>query len=103
MKGAVIMVGEKRREERIKVEVPVLLLNSIGITRNINGFAIYFVTEQFLPLGCPVNYLVRLDHDCLDRPLHLHCRGYVLRVEAAGDKFGITATGIHRAGFFSCP
>jgi len=101
-KGAVAMGEEKRREERIKLEVPVMLLTGVGMSRDISGSAIYFETEQFLPRGCPVNFLVRLDHDCLDSPLHLHCRGLVMRVDAAGEKFGIVASGIERSGYFSC-
>jgi len=98
------MMGEdRRREKRIKIEAPVMLLSGMGMSRNISGSAIYFVTEQFLPPGCPINFFVRLDHDSLDKPLHLQCRGLVLRVDVAGEKFGIAASGIHRGGYFSCP
>ena len=72
------MDTEKRREERVKLEVPVMLLTSMGMSRDISGSAIYFETEQFLPRGCPVNFMVCLDHDCLDKPLHLDCRGMVM-------------------------
>jgi hypothetical protein len=97
------MSEERRREKRIKIEAPVMLLNGMGISRDISGSAIYFVTEHFLPPGCPVNFFVRLDHDCLEKPLHLQCHGRVLRVEMAGEKFGIAASGIHRGGYFSYP
>ena len=98
------MMGEdRRREKRIKIEAPVMLLSGMGMSRNISGSAIYFVTEQFLPPGCPINFFVRLDHDSLDKPLHLQCRGLVLRVDVAGEKFGRAASGIHRGGYFSCP
>jgi len=97
------MGEERRREKRIKIEAPVMLLSGMGMSRNISGSAIYFVTEQFLPPGCPINFFVRLDHASLDKPLHLQCRGLVLRVDVAGEKFGIAASGIHRGGYFSCP
>ena len=97
------MGEERRREKRIKIEAPVMLLSGMGMSRNISGSAIYFVTEQFLPPGCPINFFVRLDHDSLDKPLHLQCRGLVLRVDVAGENFGIAASGIHRGGYFSCP
>jgi len=86
------MDEEKRREERIRLEVPVMLANGMGISRDISGSAIYFVTEQFLPSGSPVNFSVRLDHACPGKPLRLDCRGQVLRVEASGEKFGIAAS-----------
>jgi hypothetical protein len=97
-KGAVIMDEEKRREERIRLEVPVMLANGTGMSRDISGSAIYFVINQFIPPGSPINFFVRLEHECLDRPLHLQCHGFVLRVEAAGEKFGIAASGIHLGG-----
>jgi len=50
------------------------------------------VTEQFLLPGSPVNFLVRLEHACPGKPLQLDCRGHVLRVEAAGEKYGIAAS-----------
>ena len=86
------MHEEKRREERIRLEVPVMLTNGMGMSRDISGSAIYFVTEQFLPPGSPVNFLVRLEHACPGNPLQLDCRGHVLRVEAAGEKYGIAAS-----------
>ena len=86
------MDEEKRREERIRLEVPVMLANGVGMSRDISGSAIYFVTEQFLPPGSAVNFSVRLDHACPGKPLQLDCRGQVLRVEAAGEKFGIAAS-----------
>ena len=96
------MGGERRREERIKLEVPVLLLTGEGLSRDISSSSIFFVTEHFLPVGCPVNFLVCFDHECLDRPLRLHCHGLVLRVEMLGNSFGIVASGIDRSGYFSC-
>jgi hypothetical protein len=97
------MGEEKRREERLKLEVPVMLLTGMGMSRDINSSAIYFVTEQFLPRGCPVTFRMRLDHACVDKPLYLDCRGRVLRVEESGEKFGIVASGIILAGYFSPP
>ena len=96
------MGEEKRREERIRLEVPIVLLTGEGMTRDISSSAIYFLSEHFLPVGCPLNFILCFDHDCLERPLRLHCRGLVLRVEAVGDKFGIAASGIERSGYFSC-
>ena len=86
------MDDEKRREERLRLEVPVMLANGMGMSRDISGSAIYFVTEQFLPPGSSVNFSVHLDHACPGKPLQLDCRGEVLRVEAAGKKFGIAAS-----------
>ena len=87
-----IVDEEKRREERIRLEVPVMLVNGMGVSRDISASAIYFLSDEFLPPGKPVNFLVRLDHACPGKPLQLDCRGQVLRVEAAGEKFGIAAS-----------
>jgi len=100
-KGAAVMGEDRRREERVKLAVPVLLLTSRGVSRDISSSAIYFETEQFLPRGCPVNFMVHLEHACFDRPLHLDCRGLVMRVEEVGGKFGIAAS-IQMSRYFSC-
>ena len=86
------MDEEKRREERIRLEVPVMLVNGMGMSRDISASAIYFLTDEFLPPGNPVNFLVRLDHACPGKPLQLDCRGQVLRVEEEGEKFGIAGS-----------
>lgn len=83
---------EKRREERFRLEVPVSLPNGTGISRDISGSAIYFITEDFLPLGSHINFSIRLDHACPGKALQLDCRGQVLRVEATGKRFGIAAS-----------
>jgi len=86
------MEKEKRGEERIRLEVPVLLANGTGVSRDISGSAIYFVTEHALSPGRTVTFSVHLDYACPGKPVQLDCRGQVLRVEAAGGKFGIAAS-----------
>jgi hypothetical protein len=97
------MGEEKRREKRTNFIAPVMLLTGKGISQNFNSSDIYFVTEKFLPPGCPINFMVLLEHASLDKPLQLHCRGLVLRVEEVGKKFGIVASGLLFAGYFTCP
>jgi hypothetical protein len=83
---------DKRREERIRLEAPVLLASGTGISRDISNSGIYFLTEQSLPLGGAVNFSVQLDYACPGKPLKLECRGEVLRVEEAGAQFGVAAS-----------
>jgi hypothetical protein len=87
------MVGTrgKRCEERIRVELPVLLASGRGVSRDISASGIYFLTEQNLTPGDIVNFSVQLDYACPGTLLKLACRGEVLRVEPADDQFGVAA------------
>jgi hypothetical protein len=85
------MNQEKRREERIRLEAPVLLANGRGVSRDISASGIYFLTEQSLKPGGVFNFSVQLDYACPGKPLKLDCQGEVLRVETAGEQFGVAA------------
>lgn len=86
------MLEDKRREERIDLELPVTLANGEGISRNISGSAIYFVTDQKLLTGGGIDFSINLNYICPGMQLHLECRGQVLRIEPTGEKFGIVAS-----------
>jgi hypothetical protein len=83
---------EKRREERFRLEVPVVLANGTGVSRDISTSAVYFVTDQPLAAGSSIHFSMHLDYVCPGKPLQFECRGEVLRVEEAGEKFGVAAS-----------
>jgi len=86
---------EKRHEERFALEVPVMLENGRGISRDISQSGIYFVTDQPLAPGGVVKFSVKFDHIRPGKPIQLDCQGSVLRVEAAGEKLGVAASISH--------
>lgn len=83
---------EKRRAERIHLEAPVMLANGSGLSRDISESGIYFVTDQHLAPGSVINLTVHLDFICPGKRLHFDCRGEILRVEQAGDQYGVAAS-----------
>lgn len=83
---------ENRREERFMLEMPVLLEGGIGISRDISESGIYFVTDQALTPGGVVKFSVKLDHIQAGKPVRLDCQGKVLRIEPAGEQFGVAAS-----------
>ena len=82
----------KRHEERFLMEVPVILEGGMGLSRDISGSGIYFVTDQPLIPGGSVKFSVKLKHVRPGKPVRLDCQGQVLRVEAAGEKLGVAAS-----------
>jgi hypothetical protein len=82
---------DQRREERFLLEVPVMLENGIGMTRDISTSGIYFTTDQPLAEGGTVKFSVKLEHIRPGKPIRLDCQGQVLRVEAVGEKHGVAA------------
>ena len=87
-----LVIEEKRRAERIPLEAPVLLANGSGVSRDMSESGIYFVTDQHLAPGSVVNLKVHLDFICPDKRVQFDCQIEVLRVEKAGDKFGVAAS-----------
>lgn len=86
------VIQENRREERILLEMPVLLEGGTGLSRDISQSGIYFVTDQALTPGGAVKFSVKLDHIRTGKPIRLDCQGKVLRIEPAGEKFGVAAS-----------
>lgn len=86
------VIQENRREERFMLEMPVLLESGMGISRDISESGIYFVTDQPLIPGGVVKFSVKLDHIQTGKPVRLDCQGRVLRIEPAGEKFGVAAS-----------
>ena len=69
-----------------------MLESGMGLSRDISGSGIYFVTDQSLTPGGTVKFSVKLDHIRPGKPVRLDCQGQVLRVEAAGAKLGVAAS-----------
>ena len=69
-----------------------MLEGSVGLSRDISGSGIYFVTDQPLAPGGSVQFSVKLNHVRPGKPVRLDCQGQVLRVEAAGAKLGVAAS-----------
>lgn len=85
-------IQEKRHEERFMIEMPVMLENGMGTSRDISESGIYFMTDQPLKPGGVLKFSVRLDHVRPGKAVRLDCQGQVLRIERAGERFGVAAS-----------
>lgn len=74
------------------IEMPVMLENGMGVSRDISQSGIYFMTEKLLQPGAVVSFSVKLSHIRPGKPVQLDCEGRVLRVEPAGGRLGVAAT-----------
>lgn len=84
--------SEKRRTIRRKAKFPVVLEKGKGITRDFSSSGIFFETDKSFTPGQTINFTIVLEYVDPDRPVHLKCRGAIVRVEDKGNKLGIAAT-----------
>lgn len=82
----------KRSAKRVRVEVPVLLDNGSGVTRDVSQAGVFFFTDQAFAPGTTFSFVLELDHVFPGEPVFLHCTGEVVRVEEAGEKKGVAAS-----------
>ena len=84
--------SDKRREDRIPIEVQVTLEAGMGLTRDVSRSGIYFLTAQAIDPGSLVRFSIRLDHIRAGKPIQLDCQGQVLRIEKSSDQYGVAAS-----------
>ena len=83
---------QKRSAPRYRLEVPVVLDEGTGVTRDISSSGIYLKTRELLVPGDCVRFSFVLEFVVPDGPLHFNCKGRVLRVEKIGDEYGVAST-----------
>lgn len=82
----------KRTAQRTRVEVPVILDNGQGVTRDISLSGIYLKTSTVFAPGDTIRLTLELEYAIPDEPLQFQCVGRVVRVEKLGDGYGIAST-----------
>ncbi len=82
----------KRGAQRTKVEVPVVLENGNGVTRDISTTGIYLKTTQVFEPGELVKLTLALEYAVPDGPMQFTCVGRVVRVEKLDEGYGIATT-----------
>lgn len=78
---------EKRREERVRANLPVNVGVTTGITRDVSATGMYFETDASYAVGSTVS--VALDIDTPQGRMLFKCRGEILRIERQGKKVGV--------------
>lgn len=79
----------KRSAKRIRVEMPVHLNQGAGVTRDVSQSGVFFFTDQTFAPGTTFNFVLELDCVSPGKPVFLHCRGEVVRVEEGGERLGV--------------
>jgi len=82
---------EKRQAIRRRGAFPVNLESTRGITRDFSSSGIFFETDQSFAPGHTINFTIVLEYVDPGRPVHLKCRGKIVRVESRDHKLGIAA------------
>ena len=83
--------AEQRAVQRISLEVPIMVGDTSGTTRNISGNGIYFVTEEPFSADENIQFSLALDYVVPGKLLQFACQGRVVRVESLGEQYGIAA------------
>lgn len=76
-------MGERRRENRFNLSLPVELKDGKGTTRDISSSGVFFETTEDRPVGDIIDLCVAF-HDST-----IQCKGRVVRVEKFNDNFGV--------------
>ena len=82
---------ENRRTIRHRGAFPVKLESAHGVTRDFSSSGIFFETDQSFAPGHTIEFTIVLEYVDPQRPVHLKCRGQIVRVEKKDHKLGIAA------------
>jgi hypothetical protein len=82
----------KRRAVRTKIEVPVILEDGTGLTRDISVTGIYMKTARPYMPGDLLKFTLELEYAIPDGPMQFTCVGRVVRVEQLEGEYGIAST-----------
>lgn len=82
---------EKRRATRHRGALPVEIKGSKGVTRDFSDSGIFFETDKSFTAGQTIEFTIVLEHVDPNRPVHLKCKGEIVRVEESGQKIGVAA------------
>jgi hypothetical protein len=80
--------ADRRRAERFIGAIPIELKQGRGLTRDFSTDGVYFETDQPLSVGEELDFTMHLDNTDSIKPLRVHCRGKVLRVETFAEQTG---------------
>jgi hypothetical protein len=80
----------RRREPRYAADLAVVLDEGHAVARNVSASGIYFETPLRFVEGERIRFRVEFTPEA-GGPLTMQCQGRVVRIERAGEAFGIAA------------
>jgi hypothetical protein len=85
----ILKKSEQRKEPRYIGKIPVELESGKGIARDVSTSGVFFETDCSFTLGQLIEFTLVLEHIDPEGPVHLKCRGTIVRVEESGQKIGV--------------
>jgi hypothetical protein len=82
--------GDKRREERIRVALPVDLGNADGLTADVSASGMYFETSATFNPGEQIRFSV--EFDAAGGKMVLRCLGQIVRTVMRDGRQGVAVT-----------
>ncbi len=82
-------LSQRRNSVRHEGEIPLLVKQGTGQTRNLSPSGLYFITDQELAVGEQAEVVLLLDHTGFGPGQRLYFQGEVLRVEPREKEHGI--------------
>jgi hypothetical protein len=79
----------KKRATRHRDAAPIELKDGKGIIRDFSSTGIFFETEKSLTQGQSIDFTIVLENVDPERPVHVKCRGEIIRTEETGQKIGV--------------
>lgn len=84
--GMTVRLKEKRKEVRLRTELPVALENATGITRDMSASGAFFWTSGNHAVGEKISFAIGLQDG---KGTVWMCEGVVVRVEPRGKDVGV--------------
>jgi hypothetical protein len=69
-------VDERRRAERHPITIPISLKNGSGITRDVSGLGVYFMSPFPFSQGEELDFILQIPGS-----IHVRCVGHVVRAD----------------------
>lgn len=90
--------SQKCRAPRHQGKLPVKLKDASGVTRDFSSSGIFFETDRSFTPGQSIEFTIMLDYADPAGPIHMKCRGEIVRIEENGPRIGVAAA-IHSYSF----
>lgn len=78
-----------RNSVRFKGEIPLVVKQGTGLTRDFSTSGLYFFTDQPVLMGESLELVMLLDHQNQGQRVRLRCQADVVRVEPDLDRLGV--------------
>lgn len=83
---------DKRNANRFRLSLPLDVEGKLATTRDVSASGLYFETDEPFTPGSELKLSMDLVHVLPEGPVHLVCKGRIVRVEPKEGRLGIAVT-----------